>query len=134
MVNQPDPVKQAVTQALIQDKVADANKKNAEAGKAQTAGILNIAKARTEGMPDAQAPPPSPLDVAERLANINETNATAQHKRASANSLEHKALLSPLQMLADHAQQNADRALEHHHRTLDRETQRESKNDTDRDY
>jgi hypothetical protein len=93
--------------------------------------MLNIAKARTEGVPDAPQPPKSPLDIAQQLADINETNATAAHKRASANSLDHKALMTPLQLLADHAQrsadrtvdsfhQNADRGLEHFHRTADR--------------
>ena len=79
-------------------------------------------------------PPKSPLDIAQQLADINETNATAAHKRASANTLDHKALLSPLQLLADHAQRNvdrqtdtshrnADRMLEHFHRNADRQVQ-----------
>jgi hypothetical protein len=134
MVNQPDPMKQQAAQlqlqgaaATIQKTQAETQKLSAEAGKAQTGGILNIAKARTEGMPDGPPPPKSPLDVAQQLADINETNATAAHKRASANQLDHKALLSPLQLLAQHAQQNADRSvtgqqqmLDHFHRTADR--------------
>jgi hypothetical protein len=134
MVNQPDPFKQASQQVLLGKTQAEANKLNADAGKSQTAGVLNIAKARTEGMPDAPLPPKSSLDIAQQLADINETNATAAHKRASANSLDHKALLSPLQLLADHAQRgaerltdtshrNADRALEHFHRNADRQAQ-----------
>jgi hypothetical protein len=90
-----------------------------------------VAKARTEGLPTTPPPPPTPLDVAQRLADINETNATAQHKRASAEVLQHKALFQPLQTLADHAQQNAnrsvdimhqhaDRILDHFHQTADR--------------
>jgi len=115
----------------LQDKAADIQKKQAEVGKIQTGSMLNMAKARTEGIPNAPAPPPSPLDVAERLAKINETNATAQHKRASAESLQHKALITPLQLLAEHSQRNAERAvdtahrnadrlIDHHHRTQDR--------------
>jgi hypothetical protein len=139
MVNQPDPVKQQAAQlqlqgaqAVIQKTQAETQKLTADAGKSQTGAMLNVAKARTEGMPSAPLPPKSPLDTAQQLADINETNATAAHKRASANSLDHRALISPLQLLAEHAQriadrntnsfhQNADRALEHFHRSADRQ-------------
>jgi hypothetical protein len=120
MVNQPDPVKQAATQAAIGKVQSEAQLNAAKAGNEQTKGMLNVAKARTEGMPDAQAPPPGPLDIAQKLADINETNATAAHKRASANTLDHKALISPLQLLADHAQRNADRTVDSFHRSADR--------------
>jgi hypothetical protein len=121
-------MKQQASQLMMQDKAADIQKKQAEVGKIQSASVLNVAKARTAGMPQA---PPNPLETAQTLANINETNATAMHKRASAQSLYHKALLSPLELLADHAQQNAnriadsehqniDRTLEHFHRSADR--------------
>jgi hypothetical protein len=120
MVNQPDPVKQAATQAAIGKVQSEAQLNAAKAGNEQTKGMLNVAKARTEGMPDAQTPPPGPLDIAQKLADINETNATAAHKRASANSLDHKALISPLQLLADHAQRNADRTVDSFHRSADR--------------
>jgi hypothetical protein len=134
MVNQPDPAKQAATQAAIGKVTSEAQLNAAKAGNEQTKGYLNIAKARTEGMPDAPTPPKSPLDIAQQLADINETNATAAHKRASANTLDHKALMSPLQLLADHAQRNvdrqtdtshrnADRMLEHFHRNADRQVQ-----------
>jgi hypothetical protein len=115
---------------------ATANKLNAEVPKQQTAAMLNVAKARSEGMPDAPPPPQSPLDVAEKVANINETNATAMHKRAAATGLYHKALLSPLQTMADHAQQNADRyvaivhgnadrSLDSFHRNADRQVKKQ---------
>ncbi|QOZ68880.1 hypothetical protein [Bradyrhizobium arachidis] len=116
MLAQPDPVKQQAQAAIIQKTVAEANlanaqagKAQADAGKAQTAGLLNIAKAHTEGMPDGGPEPRTPLDYAQQVAEINETNATAEHKRASARSLDHKALVTPLQLLADHSQRNADR-------------------------
>jgi hypothetical protein len=120
----------------LQDKQADIQKKGAEVGKIQTQAMLNAAKARTEGQPGAPPPPKSPLDIAQQLADINETNATAMHKRASASGLYHKALISPLQLLADHAQriadrttdsahQNADRALDHFHRSADRQAQQQ---------
>jgi hypothetical protein len=127
MVTAPDPVKQQATQlqlqgaaATIQKTQAETQKLTADAGKAQTGAMLNMAKARTEGTPDAGAPPPSPLDVAQQLAEINETNATAAHKRASANTLDHKALLSPLQLLAEHAQRNADRSVNDFHQGANR--------------
>src|SRR6516165_984727 len=132
MISQPDPMKQQAQQLLLADKQADIQKKQAEVGKIQTGSMLNVAKARTEGLPAAPPVPPSPLDYAQKLADINETNATAQHKRASAETLQHKALFSPLQTLADHAQQNADRmvsslhqdadrSLDHFHRVADRQ-------------
>jgi hypothetical protein len=131
MVNQPDPVKQAATQAAIGKVQSEAQLNAAKAQSEGTKGMLNIAKARTEGMPDGPPQPKSPLDIAQQLADINETNATAVHKRASANVLEHKALITPLQLLADHRQrnadrsasdfhQNADRLLDHFHRSADR--------------
>ncbi|WP_445215471.1 hypothetical protein ACKWRH_23615 [Bradyrhizobium sp. Pa8] len=116
MLAQPDPTKQQAQAAIIQKTMAEANlanaqagKAQADAGKAQTAGLLNVAKARTEGMPEGGPDPKTPLDYAQQMAEINETNATAEHKRASARSLDHRALVTPLQLLADHSQRNADR-------------------------
>ena len=120
MVNQPDPAKVAATQAAIGKLNSEAQLNSAKAGSEQTKGMLNIAKARTEGLPSAPPPPKSPLDIAQQLADINETNATAAHKRASANTLDHKALLSPLQLLAEHAQRIADRHTDSFHRTAER--------------
>jgi hypothetical protein len=124
-LNAPDPMKQQASQLLMQDKAADIQKKQAEVGKIQSASMLNVAKAHTQGT--APPPPQTPLQTAQQLADINETNATAMHKRASAQSLYHKALLSPLQLLGEHAQRNADRhgevvdrVLDHFHRSADR--------------
>jgi len=141
MISQPDPMKQQAQQLLLADKQADIQKKQAEIPKIQTGAMLNAAKARTEGLPAAPPIPPSPLDLAQKLADINETNATAAHKRASATQIYHGALFQPLQTLADHAQQNAqravnvqqqavdtmhqnaDRVLDHFHQTANRESQ-----------
>jgi hypothetical protein len=120
IIAQPDPVKQQTQQLLMQDKGADIQKKQAEVGKIQSATMLNVAKARTTGMPKDAPPVKTPLDVAQQLANINETNATAMHKRASAQNLYHGALITPLQMVAEHAQRNADRAVDSMHRHADR--------------
>lgn len=120
MVSTPDPMKQQAMQLGFQEKQADIAKKQAEVGKIQSAGMLNVAKARTEGQPGAPPPPKTSLDIAQQLADINETNATAMHKRASANSLNHKALITPLQLLAEHAQRTADRHVDSAHRNADR--------------
>lgn len=144
MLSQPDPAKIAAQQAIIQKTQAEAAKLQAEAGNAQTKGILNLAKAQTEGMPTGTPEPPkTPLDVMQQMADIEETQATAEHKRASAQSLRDKDRVTPLQLLADHAQRhadrfaqgiekiasrsadtyhrNADRALDNFHRTADRD-------------
>ncbi|MBR0743334.1 hypothetical protein JQ582_05340 [Bradyrhizobium japonicum] len=71
--------------------------------------MLNIAKARTVGMPDGGGEPKTPLDYAEQLASIDGKQATAEHKRATARALDHKALVTPLQLLADHSQRSSDR-------------------------
>ena len=120
MMAQPDPLKQAMGQAALGKLQSEAQLNTAKAEAEHTKAIHNVAKAQTEGLPGAPEPPKTPLDLAQQLANINETNATAAHKRASANSLDHKALLSPLQLMADHAQQNADRSLSSLHQTADR--------------
>jgi hypothetical protein len=118
MVSQPDPMKVQAAQLMMADKQADIQKKQAEVGKIQTGSMLNVAKARTQGMPSQ--PPQTPLQTAQQMADINETNATAMHKRASAQSLYHKALLSPLELLADHAQQSANRIADSEHQNIDR--------------
>jgi hypothetical protein len=120
LTQQVDPMQAQAKQLQIAGLGAEVQKKQAEVGKIQTASMLNVAKARTEGLPTTPPPPPTPLDVAQRLADINETNATAQHKRASAEVLQHKALFQPLQTLADHAQRNADRGVDIMHQHADR--------------
>jgi len=128
MVGQVDPMAQMAKQLAMQDKQADIGKKQADIGKTQSQTVLNTAKARTEGMPSAPPPPQTPLDIAQKLADINETNATAMHKRASSTALYHKALMTPLQMAAEHAQRGADRIIDHAHRNADRATETAHRN------
>jgi hypothetical protein len=120
MVSQPDPVKEMATKLAMAEKQADIGKTQAETGKAQSAAMLNIARAQTEGMPDAPAPPKTSLDYAQQLADINETNATADHKRANAEATRRKAMQSPLQLLSDNAQRDADRRMNAIERDIDR--------------
>ena len=136
MISQVDPIKQQAAQlqlqgaaATVQKTQAETQKIAADAGKAQTASMLNVAKAQNEGSPDAPQAPQSPLDIAERIANIRETNATALHKTASANKLDHQALMTPLELFATHAQQNADRAHDDHHKRADRDQRDRHKRD-----
>ena len=121
MMNQPpDPMVQMAKQLELQEKQADIGKKQADIGKTQSQTFLNSAKARTEGLPASPPPPQTPLDTAAQLADINETNATAMHKRASATALYHKALFTPLQTAADIAQKNASRFSDNFHKSADR--------------
>jgi len=109
MLSQPDPEKQAAQAAIIQKTQAEAAKLQAEAGKAQTAGLLNLARVQTEGAPDAPPEPKGPLDVMQQMADIEETQATAMHKRASTRQIETQNRVSPLQLMAEHASRDADR-------------------------
>jgi hypothetical protein len=127
MIQQKDPVKEQAQQlqfadaeAKIGKTQAETQKLGAEAGKAQTASLLNMAKVRTEGMPEGGPEPKSDLDIAEQLADINEKNATAMHKRATSAGIEHKALMTPLQLIAEHTQRSAERSLQDAHQTEDR--------------
>ncbi|MEH2525860.1 MULTISPECIES: portal protein [unclassified Bradyrhizobium] len=128
MVSQPDPARVAAMEAQIGKTQAEAQKLGAEAGKAQTAALLNIAKAQTEGMPDGPPPPKTPLDVAEQIANINEKNATAAHKTATAENIRRQAMISPLKLLAENAQKNADRMVNSAHKNADRITESRHRN------
>lgn len=122
MLSQPDPAKQAAQQAIIQKTQAEAAKLQAEAGNAQTKALLNVAKARTEGMPEAgaQPEPKTPLDYLEQAADIEEKQATADHKRASAEETRQRARVTPLQLLADHASRDADRFVTNINKIADR--------------
>ena len=116
MLGQVDPAKQQMQQLVMQDKAADIQKKQAEVGHLQSGSALNMAKAQTQGATN----PADPIDTAQKIANINETNATAAHKRASAVKIHHGAMYQPLQDLADHAQQMADRSVDTAHQNADR--------------
>jgi len=116
MLGQVDPAKQQMQQLVMQDKAADIQKKQAEVGHLQSGSALNMAKAQTQGATN----PADPIDTAQKIANINETNATAAHKRASAAQIHHGAMYQPLQDLADHAQQVADRTVNTAHQNADR--------------
>ena len=128
MISQVDPVKQQAAmlqmqgaQATIQKTLAETQKLVADANKSQTGSMLNVAKAQSEGQPDQGQPPQSPLDLAQQMADIRETNATARHKVATARHLDHQALLRPLELFAEHNQRSQDREHADAHKSLDRD-------------
>jgi hypothetical protein len=128
LISQPNPVQQAAQAAQIQKTNAEAEKLHADAGKSQTASLLNLAKARTEGQPGAPPPPQTPLDIAEKVANIRATNATAAHKMASVNKMDHDALMAPLELIAEHVQRRDDRVHDTLHKNAGREQDDRHKN------
>jgi len=115
MVTAPDPVKQQAVAAQM-------GKTQAETQELQSKAALNMAKAQTEGMPKQDTPPPpkTPLDIAEQMANIRETNATADHKLATSRNLDHKALMAPIELLSDLMDRGTNRGIDHMHRNVDR--------------
>jgi hypothetical protein len=62
-------------------------------------------------MPSGHPPPPKDqLDIAQQMAEIEEKSATAEHKRASARSMDLRDnVLTPLQQMADHAVKQRER-------------------------
>jgi hypothetical protein len=105
----PDPMQQRAAMAELAGK-------EAQVQEIQSKAVLNMAKARESGMPDMGAPQqpaeyelPPEIQNAQAIADINETNASAEHKRAQAAHITTQTALAPLDMMASHAQQAADR-------------------------
>lgn len=106
---EPDPMQQRAVAVELAGK-------EAEVQETQSKAALNIAKAREAGMPDMGAPQqpqeyqlPPELQNAQAIADINKTNADADQKRAQAEHARSQTALAPLEMMASHAQQSADR-------------------------
>ena len=102
----PDPMQQRAAAAEVAGKEADVQE-------TQSKAILNFAKARETGAAEpGQAPTyelPPQLQNAQALAEINDKNASAEHKRAQAAHISTQAALAPIELVASHAQQTADR-------------------------
>lgn len=105
----PDPMQQRAAMAELAGVEAKVKESESKA-------ILNLASAQEKGMPDQAAPQqpqeyelPPELQNAQAIADINETNASADQKRAQAEHARSQAALAPLEMMASHAQQSADR-------------------------
>ena len=94
---QSSPQAQAAQQ--IQVRGAVANIQNIEADTQKK--LAEAHKAAMWGAPQAQPEQPGPFALQRELADINETNATAQHKRATAYKATVDAQLAPAQATHD---------------------------------
>ncbi|WP_204335909.1 hypothetical protein, partial [Klebsiella pneumoniae] len=76
--------------------------------------MLNVAKARTEGVPDAPQQKdfelPPEIQIAQAVADIHETLAGTQDKLAKARKTDTEAMLAPRQLAIESAHRSADRA------------------------
>lgn len=97
LLTQPDPAKQAAQQLELQGK-------QAENQEVQSRTVLNMAKARSEGIPDVSSPAapqafelPPEVQIAQAVAGIQETNANRDLKMAQAGKTTTEAMLAPAQ-------------------------------------
>jgi hypothetical protein len=86
--------------------------------------MLNMASAQEKGMPDGGAPAkpekyelPPEIQNAQAVADINDTNASAVHKRAQAAHISTQSMLAPVELLHDTAHKIADRQQRDDHYT-----------------
>lgn len=111
MFEQPDPAKQQAQQIQLAGEAAKVDETKSKAA-------LNMAKVRELGMPDqpdhGDGIPPV-VKTAQAIADVNKTNADATHKRAQADHISTQATLAPLDLVANHAQQVADRQQRDNH-------------------
>lgn len=108
MLNKPDPMTQQAKQIALAGE-------GAKVDETKSKTLLNIAKAHGEGMPDSpQAQPqefelPPQVQVAQALADIDETRASAASKRAQAGKFSQEAFLAPIQAAQDAFDAGEDR-------------------------
>lgn len=105
---QPDPADEALKRITIEGEAAKVEE-------TQSKSILNMSKARAEGMPDAPGQPeqmefelPPEVQIAQAAAEINEKDAGAEQKRAMAFKANLEAMLAPqkMRMEAENAQRD----------------------------
>lgn len=96
MLTQPDPAAEMAKKLELQGKAAENDKTVAETQ-------LALAKARSEGGPDVSGEPPIPPQIraAQALADVRDTEAAADHKRAQAAHLNVTTALAPVQFVHD---------------------------------
>lgn len=109
MMQQQDPATEVAKRLELEGK-------QAENQETQSRTMLNVSKARAEGMSDApQAPQqqefelPPEVQIAQAVADILETRASAADKNASAQKKRIETALAPRQMQIDSAHRAADR-------------------------
>jgi hypothetical protein len=114
---QPDPLAEQAKQIALQGEAA-------KVGKTQSETQLNMARAQSEGMPQGAAPGkfelPPQIQIAKAAADIDETNATAQHKRATAYKAQTDAELAPKWAVHDAMMERAQFVQDAHNTAVDR--------------
>lgn len=105
MLSQPDPAAEMAKKLELQGKAAENEKTQSET-------MLNVARARSEGTPDAPGEPelPPQIRAAQAIADIRDTEASAEHKRAQAAHLDAKTALAPVQFVHDVVASHQQRA------------------------
>lgn len=104
---QPDPLQQRAALADVAGKEAVVKEKESKA-------VLNMASAQKALTPDAAQPDqgdgiPPEVKTLQAIADVNETNASAVHKRAQAAHISTQAMLAPVELAHDTAHKIADR-------------------------
>jgi hypothetical protein len=95
--SQPNPMQQQAQQIELQDKEADVGVKKSTA-------MLNVARARAEGMPDQQEQGDGidpRLKNMQAAADVQDTMASARHKNAQATKMSTETVLAPRQAYHD---------------------------------
>lgn len=106
----PDPLQQRAAEAEVAEK-------EAKVGETQSKALLNVAKAQSEGIPDMPGPEkpdkyelPPEIQNARAMAEIEDKQASAQHKRSQAFKTEVDAQLAPAK--AEHEASLSERNFE----------------------
>ncbi|MGJ5075486.1 hypothetical protein [Bradyrhizobium oligotrophicum] len=105
MMSQPDPAAEMAKKLELQGKAAANDKTVAETQ-------LTLAKARTEGAPEAPGEEPLPPEIraAQAMVDLRDKHASAEHKRAQAANLDAQTALAPLNFVHDVILSHQDRA------------------------
>lgn len=109
---EPNPVQQQMQQIAVAGAEAEVKETESKA-------LLNVAKARREGMPDPmqlQEPQefelPPEIQIAQAVVEIDATRAGAEQKRAAARKSDTDVMLAPVQMAQERQDRRDDRAVQ----------------------
>src|SRR6478609_3587934 len=127
---QPDPAQEMAKKITLEGEAAKVEETKSKVQ-------LNYAKAQSEGMPQGQAPGkfelPPELQIAKAAADIDKTQADAQHKRATAYKAQtdaelapqwavHDAMMEKANFIQDAHDTRVDRAVDMHNAEQDRKS------------
>ena len=106
---QEDPMAEKAKQITLAGEAAKVDKtvSETELNKAKTFETMQPEQAAVQ-KPEKYTPPPFIQD-AQALADVDETHASADHKRAQAHHIATQSTLAPVEAMLDHAHRNADR-------------------------